>query len=93
MANKAPSALLGIVMLFELFLLLPWAVISLMAGMSYNPTVLNRGVFLYLLWLYPFFILLALPTAFSLRSKGKPRLAVLVALLPLLISGGVLNVL
>ena len=85
---KQPTNSLWPIVLFEIFLLLPWAVISLMAGMSYHPiSAYNRDFFLYLLWLYPIFMLMALPSAHFLRLNGRPRLAAFVAVLPPLISG------
>ena len=87
-STNQPTNSLWPIVLFEIFLLLPWAIISLMAGMSYHQiSAYNRDFFLYLLWLYPIFMLMALPSAHFLRLNGRPRLAAFVAVLPPLISG------
>lgn len=87
-STNQPTNSLWPIVLFEIFLLLPWAGISLMAGMSHHPiSAYNRDFFLYLLWLYPIFMLMALPSAHFLRFNGRPHLAAFVAVLPPLISG------
>lgn len=74
------------IFLLELLSLVVWIPIAGLAGMGYSPQLNFVNVFLLIFHLYPAYILLAMAGSFLLKTSGKPRMALAVALLPPLLS-------
>ena len=70
----------------QLLSLVLWAPLAALAGMGYSPGLSFTNVSLILFHLYPAFILIAFPVAYSLKQKGNEVLAKKVAYSPPLIA-------
>ena len=90
--NKKRS--LVIILILELVLLVPWAVVSALSGMGFDSGFNWEVVFLMLpLWAYPALVLICGIIAFRVNGGQHQERATTIMALPLLISWGWLTLL
>jgi len=86
-ARPDAQGTLLLVLVMELFGLLPW---YLVAGLSWTASNHSAKDFFFMgpIWVYPVLILICTPLAFQFNAEGRISTATKVVLAPLMISGG-----